>query len=93
MNMIDRKSRMVSFRLSSEEHRLLCEACVAHGVRSLSELARTALQGLIVTNGPDLPLHLQVQELRDRLATLSQQIERLSQSAEPLHTSVASAGD
>ena len=93
MNMIDRKSRMVSFRLSPEEYRQLRDACVTHGVRSLSELARNAMQGLIVTTRSDLPLHLQVQELRDRLATLSQQIDRLSQSVEPLRTSVASAGD
>ncbi len=58
---------MVSFRLSPEEYRQLRDACATQGVRSVSELARAAMQGLIAPDGRAVPLHTQVQELRDRV--------------------------
>lgn len=83
MNMIDRKSKMVSFRLSPEEYRQLRDACATQGVRSVSELARAAMQGLIAPDGPAVPLQTQVQELRDRVTLLSEQVDRLSRELEP----------
>ena len=38
---------MVSFRVSPEEYRSLCQACSAQGLRSVSELARAAVQTMI----------------------------------------------
>lgn len=81
MKMIDRKSKMVSFRLSPEEYRQLRDACSSHGVRSISELARTAMQSLVTTDGHPAPLHQQLQELRDRLNHLCHEVDRLKQGS------------
>lgn len=83
MNMNDRKSKMVSFRLSPEEYRQFRGACSSHGVRSISELARTAMQSLIDANGSSLPLYLQVQEFRERFTLLEADLERLARAVDP----------
>ena len=84
MTMIDRKSKMVSFRLSPEEYRQLRDACAARGLRSVSELARTSMQSVISSgNGSSLPLHQQMQELRERVTQLSDKIDRLTGQTEP----------
>jgi hypothetical protein len=89
MTMTERKSKMVSFRLSPEEYRQLRDACSAHGVRSVSELARSAMQGLISNHGSAIPLHLQLQHLRDRVTLLSCEIDRLSHELQPRQTAAA----
>jgi hypothetical protein len=43
MHMRKRKSRIVCFRLPQEEYEQFREMCIDHSVRSISELARTAL--------------------------------------------------
>lgn len=78
MKLADRRSKMVSFRISPEEYDHLVAACSTQGVRSVSELARSAMQNLISTNGHNIPVHMQVQDLRNRLAELADQIDRLS---------------
>lgn len=78
MNMHDRKSKMVSFRLSPEEYYQFRSACSDHGVRSVSELARAAMQSLIDAKGATLPLYLQVRELRERLDVISGELDRLA---------------
>ena len=60
--MIDRRSKMVSFRLSWEEYKALQQACSTAGVRSLSELARAAMQHLINGHHDGVPLHDQLRE-------------------------------
>ncbi len=89
MNMMDRKSKMVSFRLSPEEYRQLRDACITQGIRSVSELARTAMQGLMVSTGEAVPLHLQIQELRNRVTVLAEQIDHLARQVEPQHRAAA----
>ncbi len=76
-SMQDRKTKMVSFRLSPEEYLRFREACTNHGVRSVSELARTAMQSLVSMEGIPVSLQDQVKELRDRLAQLSGEVQRL----------------
>ena len=81
MKVSSRKSKMVSFRLSPEEFRLFRLACEERGVRSVSELARTAMQSMLTTNGTAHPD--QIQQLRDRVRTLTADIERLAERVEP----------
>jgi hypothetical protein len=41
------RTRIVYFRVSEEEFLRLVDLCPAHGARSISELARNAMQGII----------------------------------------------
>lgn len=82
MDIRTRKSKMVSIRLSPEEYRAFRDACVPHGVSSISELARTAMQNLLKSSaamsGGFLPLDDQVRDLRDRVNFLSEQVDNLT---------------
>ena len=71
-----RKSRMVSFRLTAEDYRILHEACDSYHVRSVSELARTALRNLVDEGGS--PLDRQMREMRDQIRALTADIEKLA---------------
>jgi hypothetical protein len=77
--MTDRRSKIVSFRLSREEYEALRDACAAAGVRSLSELARRALQQVLFSRSRGLSLYDQVCELRNQLSALSREVERVAQ--------------
>lgn len=79
--MINIKSKMVSFRLSPDEYQLYRQACEPHGVSSISELARTAMNRLVRgVSGHEPPSHLcqEVRDLRERITFLSSEVERLN---------------
>ena len=84
MTLLDRRSKMVSFRLSPREYQRLQTACAQYGVRSVSELARTAMDHIISsTNDPDpangsLHWHDEVKDLREQVKTLSSELTRLA---------------
>jgi hypothetical protein len=81
--MIDRRTKMVSFRLSPEEHRRFREACGSQGVRSISELARIAMTHLVDSgDGESVPVQQQILELRERIVRLSTDLDRLTQKVE-----------
>ena len=71
---------MVSFRLSAEEYERMREAESLHGVRSLSELARVAMNRMLCAPPEQVGLPEQVQDLRVRMETLSSEVKRLSRS-------------
>lgn len=70
---------MVSFRVSPEEYRTLCEACATQGARSVSELARVAVQLLITSGTVSATFDDQLRDLRARVHCLSTELARLSQ--------------
>ncbi len=75
-----RKTKMVSFRLSGDEYRLLQGACEKSGARSVSELARSAMQRIILdtgTIGADTA-EANLRELQIKLDVLSSEVDRLS---------------
>jgi hypothetical protein len=83
MKMLNRKSKMVSFRLSPDEYRMYRDACEMHGIETISELARKAMQQLAASvNGsaPVLPGSLddQVRDLRERITHLQEEVNLLS---------------
>ena len=71
-----RRSRMVSFRLSPEEYARLQAVCSAQGIRSLSDLARTAMQRLIEHPSDEIG------ELRMQMKSLTSELERISRVLE-----------
>ena len=77
--MIGRKSKMVSFRLSSEEYELYRRACVAAGLRSLSELARAAMQHVVGEGNGKMPVDDQLRDLREKVQCLSSEVHRIAQ--------------
>lgn len=71
---------MVSFRLSWEEYRLLQGACLKAGARSVSELARSAMQRIILDAGiiDHGSTDAELRELQLKFSVLSAEVERLS---------------
>src|SRR4051794_32114321 len=93
MKMVGRRSKMVSFRVSPEEYSSLCQACSAQGLRSVSELARTAVNNMIRGSRITATVDDQLQDLRARVQTLSTEVERLSRHVDrpPLGIAVATS--
>jgi hypothetical protein len=75
-----KKTKMVSFRLSGEEYRLLQGACERSGARSVSELARSAMQRIILDTGSvgTDSTEANLRELQIKLNVLSAEVDRLS---------------
>ena len=78
MSLTIRKSKMISFRLSPEDYQTLKDTCEQQGIRSISDLARTAMQKLIASGWQPIPLSDEVRELRNRVRMLSLQLDQLS---------------
>ena len=78
MNTADRKSKMVSFRLSPEEYRQLSAVCSTQGVRSISALARVSIQRFIDVDSSKSTPNGQVEDLRLRIRTLEEKLEELA---------------
>ena len=72
------KSKIVSFRLSQEEYGRYRSACPAVGARSLSELARVAIERLTGVSNPP-PVDPLVRALDAKVRVLAAELERLSQ--------------
>jgi hypothetical protein len=83
---------MISFRLTSEEYERFRELCYSNGIRSVSEMARTAIN-LMLSQPPRAPqeaLEVRVSELESRIHLLSLEVKKLNQhSAHNLTPDVA----
>jgi hypothetical protein len=76
---LNKKSKMVSFRLSGEEYRLLQGACSKSGARSVSELARAAMQRIILDDNFHAgSTESEVRDLKMKFNLLSAEVQRLS---------------
>lgn len=86
---VNKKSKMISFRLSSEEFRLLQGACSKTGARSVSELARAAMQRIIID---DTFRHgsadAEVRDLKLKFNALAAEVQRLSRLVAGAETAV-----
>ena len=78
MTVLKRRSRMVSFRLSEEEYESLLTLCSTRGARSLSDLARDAMQALL-NNGHGDGLASIVRRHHERIDELDQEVKHLTQ--------------
>ena len=82
MAVSDRRSRIVSVRLSDAEFQALRALCVSAGGRSASDLARDAIRAAIADDGGShqrdpAELHARVDELGDLVNGLQSQVARL----------------
>ena len=88
--MDQQKNKMVSFRLSDEEYLRMREHCEAIGARTLSEMARIAMDRLIESHGcSGHAINEQVRELKIKLRDLSSEVDRISHLVE--HSNGANA--
>ena len=80
MTSLSRKTRVISLRLSQHEFEALKALHAAHGARSISEFARTAMQSAIAgpRNDNYFSLELKVQEINGKITLLDSEIARLS---------------
>jgi phage shock protein A len=79
MGVAFRKSRMISFRLTPTEYQRFQEMCATQGLRSISDLARTAVQKLIAVENQADPLTYEVRDLREQVRSLSLALDRISE--------------
>ena len=75
-----RREKMVSIRLSEDEYRRLKEMTEAQGARSVSDVARSAMQLMLATfeSAGGATIEERVQELDGRLTMLGDEVQRLS---------------
>jgi hypothetical protein len=85
---------MVSFRLSEEEYEGLKHICITVGARSLSDIARDAVQRLL-SNGaePKRDGDAQVRLLHERMDALDQEVKRLAALVDHRHTVTAESAN
>ncbi len=78
MRVLRPRSRIVSIRMSEEEFTTLRRVCVATGARSLSDLAREAMRGLL--NGVNQRSDGEASriEYSAQMRDLEQKVEKLS---------------
>lgn len=78
---LESRSRMISFRLTAEEYDRFRELCYNNGIRSVSEMARAAINMMLSqpSRAPQEALETRVSELESRLHLLSLEIKKLSQ--------------
>lgn len=70
---------MISFRLSAEEYERFRRLCSTSGTRSVSELARAAINSLLKhpTDAPSEALESRVKELEGRMNMLHSEFRKL----------------
>lgn len=73
---------MISFRLSNAEYVRLMDMCLATDTRSISELARKAMQHWLEHGGTvsNDELHGKLMQLEQRVAELTAQLEGVSRA-------------
>jgi len=80
MVVLTRRSKLVSFRVSEEEHEALSRSCVASGARSVAEFARTAVLQRIQGSPPGT--------LKGDLSTLSRTLAELDTTLMDVHRTI-----
>jgi hypothetical protein len=81
MAVLKRRSRIVSVRLSEQEYQELLSCCLNRGARSLSDLAREAMQGLLASrdgDGNGDGLESEVEKLHGRMEQFDYELKRLA---------------
>ncbi len=78
MGVLVPRIRTVGIRLSEDEHSALEKYCRANGARSVADMARNAVLGLVTSRRKSAPTVSTVNENDGRLRDLEQKVEALS---------------
>jgi len=83
MSLRSNRPRLVTFRISAEEHHSLTNACATEGARSVSDYARSAvLARMMIHRASSF-------SLGDDLATLGTRLEEIDQALQELSETIA----
>jgi predicted DNA-binding protein len=77
---LESRSKMISVRLTNEEYERFRELCFSHGIPSVSEMARAAIN-MLFSHPSRLPaetVESRLKELESRLQMLSQEVKKLA---------------
>ncbi len=82
---------MISFRLTQEEYEKFRRVCFTHGIKSVSEMARAAINMLLQDpeRAPNEAIESRVAELEARVHMLFLELKRLDRSASLLPVNLA----
>ena len=80
----NRKSRMVSFRLTEDEYDILLRTCVDSGARSVSDFARTWMCDVLFQKRGTVgqPVEAKIEQLRCWLQQLDSSVKSLARMRE-----------
>ncbi|QOY86262.1 hypothetical protein [Paludibaculum fermentans] len=82
MTLTRKRTKMVCIRLSDDEFRKLHEACATIGARSISDLARDAMNSVVAQGGyadlPDDDICVRLEDLNRRMTLMQKELLRLS---------------
>ena len=78
MAVLKPRSRMISVRLSEEEYAALRQLCHVTGARSVSDLTRDAMRGLLESGTREDVLGTRIEEFRTQMKSLDSKIESLA---------------
>jgi hypothetical protein len=83
---IESRSRMISFRLTQDEYEKFRRVCFTHGIKSVSEMARAAINMLLQEpeRAPNEAIESRVAELEARVHMLFLELKRLDRTGMPL---------
>lgn len=76
--MLNRRDRLISFRLSEEEYECLRNVSVAQRARSISDFARTVLRNVVFTSGQVDDFAVARKTMETTLSHLTQSMSELS---------------
>jgi hypothetical protein len=80
MTIFQRKSRLVSFRVSEEEYESLRRTATVHGVRGISDIARFAVRKVLAVPVQDRDAWMNDDwTIEESVARLTQNLEQLTQ--------------
>jgi hypothetical protein len=79
---IESRSRMISFRLTQDEYEKFRRVCFTHGIKSVSEMARAAINMLLQEpeRAPNEAIESRVAELEARVHMLFLELKRLDRN-------------
>jgi Arc/MetJ-type ribon-helix-helix transcriptional regulator len=78
MAVLKPRSRMISVRLSEDEYAALRRLCQNTGARSVSDLTRDAMRGLLENGTREEALGSRMEEFRAQMKSLDHRIESLA---------------
>jgi hypothetical protein len=94
MTGFDRSVRIASFRLSEKEYKDLRELCTVHGIRSISNMARRAIQEWFAgDDAADQSLATAIRELRQKVQELGSEFKQVARRHPGFSSSCQSSGE
>jgi hypothetical protein len=83
---------MISFRLTQDEYEKFRRVCFTHGIKSVSEMARAAINLLLQepSRAPNEAIESRVAELEARVHMLFLELKRLDRNGMPLPVDLSS---